>query len=143
MSTVGRWTLAAAVGAACVMQVIPAEAMPVAGLTAHRTDVIDVQTVCDGRGCFSFGPRQSYRPPSYRPQDYRGPTYYRPRAAGVQPYVYRPPAANPAPLARMPAASLDRHKQWCQDRYRSYSSVTNLYKTHSGHSQPCQSPYRQ
>jgi hypothetical protein len=138
-----KWKQAAAIGCLALAHVVPAEAMPVGALVVNRTDVIDVQTVCDGRGCFSYGPRQSFRPPSYRPQDFRGGTYYRPRAAVVQPYVYRPPAANPAPLARMPSAGLDRHKQGCQDRYRSYSSVTNLYKTHSGHSQPCRSPYRQ
>ncbi|PZM12297.1 BA14K family protein [Rhizobium tubonense] len=142
MSTVGRWVLCGALGVASMMQVISAEAMPVAGMSAQRSDVIDAQVVCDGRGCFTFGPRQSYTPPSYRPPDYRGPTYYRPRGVVVQPFVYRPPAPNPAPLAQVPAASINRHKQWCQDRYKSYSSVTNLYKTHSGHSQPCESPYQ-
>jgi BA14K-like protein len=142
MSAINRWMLGGLLGFISMMQTLAAAAMPMAGVVAQRSDIVDAQVTCDARGCFSFGPRQSYRPPSFRPPDYSGGTYYKPRGTVVQPFVYRPQPANPAPATGVPATAIsNRHKQWCEDRYKSYSRITDLYKTQTGHFQPCQSPY--
>ncbi len=147
MTVFARITLGCALGLLCLMPLDALAAMPAARAVAGpvRSDIVDVQTVCDYRGCFGFGPRQWYRPPTYRPPGYQPPVYYRPRAAGTPRLLYQPPTrrAVPAPppsIARSPTTS-SQHMQWCSGRYRSYNPTTNRYRTYRGLSQICRSPY--
>jgi hypothetical protein len=91
------------------------------------TKIIHAQTSCDARGCFTFGPRQSYHRPSYRPLGQTGPRYYSPRGAGPQRFIYRPQPPTPLPQARLPAADPSFHRQSCMNRYRSYDPLTDSY----------------
>lgn len=121
-----------------------AAAMPRAAPATH-SQIIKVQTVCDYRGCFGFGPRQWYRPPTYRPPGYQPPVYYRPRAAGPPRLIYQPPMRStvpppPAPAARLPAPN-SQHVEYCLGKHRSYDPTTNRYRTYRGLSQVCRSPY--
>jgi hypothetical protein len=145
MIVFARAAVGCALGLACLLPPAVAEAMPMAPAAMERhSDVIDVQTVCDYRGCFGFGPRQWYRPPTYRPPGYRPPVYYRPRAAGTPRLLYQPPATTSVPSPPPPVRSptLDsKHVEWCLGRYRSYNPTTNRYRTYRGLSQVCRSPY--
>jgi hypothetical protein len=131
-----------------VMSFSAAEAMlgPVGGFAMNgRSDVIRVQTLCDYRGCFGFGPRQWYRPPTYRPPGYQPPVYYRPRAAGTPRLLYQPPTTTtvpgrPASIARTPTTS-SQHILYCSGKYRSYNPATNRYRTYRGLDQVCRSAY--
>jgi hypothetical protein len=124
-----------------------AEAMPVPARTpdiSAQTDVVRVQTLCDYRGCFGFGPRQWYRPPTYRPPGYQPPVYYRPRAAGPPRLIYQPPstAAVPARPIAPTSTTSTKHMLYCSAKYRSYDAASNTYRTHGGREQVCRSPYR-
>lgn len=111
-------------------------------INPHR-NIVRVQTLCDYRGCFGFGPRQWYRPPTYRPPGYQPPVYYRPRAAGTPRLLYQPPTSSgvPAPrvITRMPTSS--QHILYCSGKYRSYNPTSNTYRTYRGLDQVCRSPY--
>jgi hypothetical protein len=129
-----------------ILPPVIAEAMPAATVpTVHRSDVVNVQTLCDYRGCFGFGPRQTYRPPTYRPPGYQPPVYYRPRAAGAPRLIYQPPTRTITRTPIVPAGKAPvlgtQHTDWCLARYRSYNRTTNLYRTYRGQSQVCRSPY--
>lgn len=117
------------VAAALPIETSAAAAMPSAMfLPAGRaTNVIQAQTSCDARGCFTFGPRQSYHRPSYRPLGQTGPRYYGPRSAGPQRFIYRPQPPTTLPQARLPAADPSLHRQSCMNRYRSYDPLTDSY----------------
>jgi hypothetical protein len=125
---------------------LDANAMPTGyvGPQGH-SDIVRVQTLCDYRGCFGFGPRQTYRPPTYRPPGYQPPVYYRPRATGTPNLIYQPPTTTSVPPPVLPTARTptlgSQHMQWCLGKYRSFNPTTNRYRTYRGLSQVCRSPY--
>ncbi len=125
--------------------------VPAPEVTGNR-DIIRVQTMCDSRGCFTFGQRQSFTPsyiqPNYRPPTATGPTYYRPRAAGPAPKYYdtQPPAryqpSQPqARTARPNTPDRNFHVDWCRNQYRSYNPRTDRFVTYEGIYKTCNSPY--
>ncbi|TCR90704.1 BA14K-like protein [Rhizobium sp. BK376] len=126
---------------------LAANAVPLGSIGPQvHSDIVKVQTLCDYRGCFGFGPRQTYRPPTYRPPGYQPPVYYRPRATGTPNLIYQPPTTTSVPPPVRPATrapTLSRqHVQWCRGKYRSYDPTTNRYRTFRGGSLVCYSPYR-
>ncbi|WP_040673859.1 BA14K family protein [Rhizobium grahamii] len=121
-------------------------AMPLTGLSPHadESDVIRVgSTMCDARGCFTFGPVQSFRPsyvqPNFRPPTAAGPTYYRPGAQGRGPLYYNPPP----PVRTVQPKTQDRqfHVDWCRTQYRTYNPKTDRFVTYEGFYKTCNSPY--
>lgn len=119
---------------------------------AGSSDIVRVQTMCDFRGCFTFGKTQSFTPsyvqPNYRPPTATGPTYYRPRAMGPAPKYYdtQPPGRyqppqTPARTARPNAPDRNFHVNWCRNQYRSYNPNTDRFVTYEGIYKTCKSPY--
>ncbi|WP_432443593.1 BA14K family protein [Rhizobium grahamii] len=102
-------------------------------------------TMCDPRGCFTFGQRQSFRPsyvqPNYRPPTAAGqqPYYYRPGAQGRAPLYYAPPPA--AKVLPPPKETQSFHVEWCRNQYRSYNPRTDRFVTYEGIYKTCNSPY--
>jgi hypothetical protein len=130
---------------------VSAMPMQVPVVPAANSNIVRVQTMCDYRGCFTFGQRQSFTPsyvqPNYRPPTASGPTYYRPRAAGPAPRYYgaQPPGANTLPPIRTarprpPEGKL--HIDWCRNQYRSYNPSTDRFVTYEGIYKTCNSPYK-
>ncbi|KQV84534.1 hypothetical protein ASC90_02360 [Rhizobium sp. Root1220] len=120
-------------------------AMPLAPVrqTASDPNLVKVQsTMCDYRGCFTFGPTQSFRPayvqPNYRPPTATGPTYYRPSTQGQAPLYYDPP---PVQNIRPKATNQRFHVDWCRNQYRSYNPKTDRFVTFEGIYKTCNSPY--
>jgi hypothetical protein len=78
---------------------LQAAAMPKMTLkvTGYRSEIVNVLTTCDARGCFTFGPRQSYHRPGYLPIGPTGPGQNIRRGAAPQRFIFRPkpPAALP------------------------------------------------
>ena len=114
---------------ASLARVAPASAMPSASLPAidHAAIFTNVLTTCDTRGCFTFGPRQSYQRPNYQPLGPTGPGVQTPRAARPSRYIFRPQPPVPLPQARLPAADPSFHRQSCMNRYRTYNPLTDSY----------------
>jgi hypothetical protein len=120
-------------------------AMPLSPLrqATGSPDIILVQsTMCDFRGCFTFGPQQSFRPayvqPNYRPPTATGPTYYRPQAQGQAPLYYDPP---PVRTVRPTQPKKSFHVDWCRNQYRTYNPKTDRFITYEGIYKTCNSPY--
>lgn len=99
-------------------------------------------TMCDARGCFTFGPVQSFRPsyvqPNYRPPTATGPTYYRPGARGPAPLYYDPP---PVRTVQPKTQGRQFHVDWCRNQYRTYNPKTDRFVTYEGIYKTCNSPY--
>lgn len=97
-------------------------------------------TMCDARGCMTYGPVQSFRPnyvqPNYRPPTTTGPNYYRPSARGPTPLYYAP---QPPPTTVRPSAKF--HVDWCRNQYRTYNPKTDRFLTYEGIYKTCNSPY--
>lgn len=109
-------------GAAFAM---PQPAVPAVG---RGLPVVDVLTKCDTRGCFTFGPRQSYSRPTMQPTDQTGPRYYRPDAAGPPRFIPRQQTPAKRPQAARPLlVDPSLHRQRCLERYRSYDPRTDSY----------------
>jgi hypothetical protein len=117
---------------------LPAAAMPKMALkaTGHRSDIVNVLTTCDTRGCFTFGPRQSYHRPAYRPIGPIGPGQNSQRGAAPR-FLYRPQPPAALPSARLPAADPLFHRQSCMNRYRSYNPLTDSYIGSGGRTVRC------
>ena len=100
---------------------------PILPNVVRASPVVKVLTTCDTRGCFTFGPRQSYSRPTMQPTDQTGPRYYRPDAAGPPRFIPRaqPPAKRPQSRPLLVDPSL--HRQRCLERYRSYDPRTDSY----------------
>lgn len=119
-------------------------AMPLVSLPQGGSDpdIIKVQTMCDARGCFTYGRTQSFRPaymqPNYRPPTATGPTYYRPRAQGAAPLYYN---TKPVQTVRPQTPGKNFHVQWCRNQYRTYNPKTDRFLTYEGIYKTCSSPY--
>ncbi|TAZ71125.1 BA14K family protein (plasmid) [Rhizobium ruizarguesonis] len=59
-------------------------------------------------------------------------------ASAARPDSARPPAEPQAPQPRLSAA----HLAWCGKRYRSFDPVTNSYRSYSGETRECSSPFQ-
>ncbi|NKL37003.1 BA14K family protein [Rhizobium leguminosarum bv. viciae] len=59
-------------------------------------------------------------------------------ASSVRPDSARPPAELQTPQPRLSAA----HLAWCGDRYRSFDPGTNSYRSYSGETRECISPFQ-
>ncbi|MDQ0562853.1 hypothetical protein QO004_004658 [Rhizobium mesoamericanum] len=110
---------------------------------AGASDMVRVgSTMCDARGCFTFGPVQSFRPsyvqPNYRPPTATGPTYYRPAARGRGPLYYDPPPVN---TVQPKTQERQFHVDWCRNQYRTYNPKTDRFLTYEGIYKTCNSPY--
>ncbi len=124
----------------CTAFAMPLGASPPA---AGASDITRVgSTMCDARGCFTFGPVQSFRPsyvqPNYRPPTATGPTYYRPAARGRGPLYYDPP---PVRTVQPKAQGQQFHVDWCRNQYRTYNPKTDRFLTYEGIYKTCNSPY--
>ena len=109
---------------------------------AYPSEVVKVLTTCDARGCFTFGPRQSYHRPGYVPIGPTGPGQKIQRGAGPQRFLLRPRPPAALPSARLPAADRLFHRQSCMNRYRSYNPLTDSYIASGGRTVRCQLPER-
>ncbi len=137
-----------------VMPFSQVSAMPMAPAPENigNRDIIRVQTMCDFRGCFTFGKTQSFTPsyiqPNYRPPTATGPTYYRPREMGPAPQYYNPqpptryrPSQPQTRTARPNTTDRNFHVDWCRNQYRSYNPRTDRFVTYEGIYKTCNSPY--
>jgi hypothetical protein len=133
------------VAAAASAGIAAASAAPIAGRPAFAGApyIVKVLTTCDTRGCFTFGPRQSYHRPDYRPLGQTGPLDGNPRAARPPRFIFRPLPQRPLPHARLPAADPSFHRQTCMNRYRSYNPLTDSYIGSGGRPLRCVLPERQ
>lgn len=118
--------------AAMLLLVLPGAAFamsqPAMPAIERGLPVIDVLTKCDTRGCFTFGPRQSYSRPTMKPTDQTGPRYYRPDAAGPPRFIPRQQTPAKRPQAARPLLiDPSLHRQRCLERYRSYDARTDSY----------------
>jgi len=102
----GRTTGIGVLVAATWLVALPAAAMPVvaAATLPDGSAAVQVLTTCDTRGCFTFGPRQSFHRPNYQPLGRTGPGVESPGAARPPRFIFRPQAPRPLPQARLPAA---------------------------------------
>jgi hypothetical protein len=110
--------------------------------TEHRSEIVNVLTTCDARGCFTFGPRQSYHRPGYVPIGPTGPGQNIQRGAGPQRFLFRPKPPAALPSARLPAEDRLFHRQSCMNRYRSYNPLTDSYTASGGRSMRCRLSFR-
>lgn len=104
--------------------------------------ITNVLTTCDTRGCFTFGPRQSYHRPNYPPLGQTGRRYDTPRTTRPSRFVFRPQPPAALPQARLPAADPSLHRQSCMNRYRSYNPLTDRYIGSGNRSVRCVLPER-
>jgi hypothetical protein len=137
------------------LEAVSAMPMTVMPAASGNADIVKVQTMCDFRGCFTFGKTQSFTPsyvqPNYRPPTATGPTYYRPREAGPAPRYYnsQPPGSYKLPPVRTArpeqadkgVAGKGFHVDWCRNQYRSYNPKTDRFITYEGIYRTCNSPY--
>lgn len=138
-AAIGWLVAAASLAAAAPAGAMPSVVLPAIGHAAIFTNVL---TTCDTRGCFTFGPRQSYQRPNYRPIGPTGPGVASPRAARPPRFIFRPQPPRPLPQARSPAANPSLHRQNCLSRYRSYDPLTDSYIGSGGKSVRCVLPAR-
>ncbi|WP_438617676.1 BA14K family protein [Oryzifoliimicrobium ureilyticus] len=140
LSLMGSLALPGGSGAALAFPMVKSVDAP----RSPSLPVIDVQTKCDYRGCFTFGPVQSFRP-AYQQPNYRPPgapeNYYRPRAAGPAPLYNNPPPVRRILPDQTKARSSD-HVQWCRNQYRSYNPQTDRFISYEGVYKTCNSPYK-
>ncbi|MGR9500128.1 BA14K family protein (plasmid) [Rhizobium leguminosarum] len=59
-------------------------------------------------------------------------------ASAARPDSARPPAELQTPQPRLSAA----HLAWCGERYRSFDPTTNSYRSYSGETRECSSPFQ-
>ncbi|TAX46133.1 BA14K family protein (plasmid) [Rhizobium leguminosarum] len=59
-------------------------------------------------------------------------------ASAARPDSARPPAELQTPQPRLSAA----HLAWCGERYRSFNPATNSYRSYSGETRECSSPFQ-
>jgi BA14K-like protein len=102
--------------------------------------VVQGLTTCDTRGCFTFGPQQSYHRPNYQPLDPTGPGFASPLGGQPPRFIFSPQAPMPLPQARLPAADPSFHRQSCMNRYRTYNSLTDSFIGSGGRSVRCVLP---
>lgn len=132
-----------AVVAMASLTALSAQALPLTAIAKIEPPAvsIEVSTTCDTRGCFTFGPRQSYQRPNYRPLGQTGPRYYSPGARPPR-FIFRPQPPRLPPKVRVPAADPSFHRQSCMNRYRSYDPLTDSYKAPGGRPVRCVLPER-
>lgn len=107
---------------------VTADAMPATAPAFHSNSmIVKALTTCDTRGCFTFGPRQSYHRPNYPPLGQTGPGFANPLAKRPPRFIFRPQPPKPLPQARLPAADPSFHRQDCMNRYRTYNPLTDSY----------------